>query len=103
MITILKSAIPQLRNILNGNKYIFFGIKGGGCNGFKYILEPINEVNKNDIIINDNKLPLVICNKSILHIIGTEIDWVEDYMGSRFVFNNPVAKGTCGCGSTFSV
>ena len=103
MIQILKSAIPQLRHILNGHKYIYFGVQGGGCSGFKYILEPINKIDKKDIEIDVENIPIAICGKSLMYIIGTEIDWKEDYMGSRFVFNNPVASGTCGCGSTFSV
>ena len=99
----MKAAVPQLKNILKNNKYIFFGIKGGGCNGFKYILKPINKIDKKDIEIDVENIPIAICGKSLMYIIGTEIDWKEDYMGSRFVFNNPVASGTCGCGSTFSV
>jgi len=46
---------------------------------------------------------MIVCGKSMFLVIGTEIDWKEDYMGSRFEFNNPNAKGMCGCGSTFSV
>ena len=103
----MKAAVPQLKNILKNNKYIFFGIKGGGCNGFKYILEPINKFDEKNVTFNDDlsnlEVPIVVCNKSLMYIIGTEIDWKEDYMGSRFVFNNPVASGTCGCGTTFNV
>ena len=48
-------------------------------------------------------IPFAICGRSQFLIIGTEIDWKEDYMGQRFDFINPLANGTCGCGATFSV
>ena len=103
MITITKRAIPILKNILGTHKAIFFGAKSGGCSGFKYLLKPTNEIDEKDEVINISGMPFAICGRSQFLIIGTEIDWKEDYMGQRFDFINPLANGTCGCGSTFSV
>jgi iron-sulfur cluster assembly accessory protein len=101
MITITKKAIPYLKKILKDKKYLLFGAKGGGCNGFEYSLTPTDTVNKLDHPI-DCGLPMFVCGHSGFLVIGTEIDWREDVMGQRFEFTNPSASGTCGCGATFS-
>ena len=86
----------------SGSKYIEFGVKSGGCSGFKYYLKPTNDKSKLDEIVNlDEDALLKIDSMSQLHLIGTEIDWVNDIMGNRFVFNNPNAEFKCGCGSSF--
>jgi len=105
MINLTKAAIPHIKRILGSHKAIFFGVKGGGCNGFEYVLKPTNEVNGEnmDDLVSIEKIPFVMCGKSTFLYIGTTIDWKEDYMGNRFDFTNPASTGTCGCGSTFSV
>ena len=103
MITITKKAIPKLKNILGNHKAIFFGAKSGGCSGFKYLLKPTNEIDEKGEVIDISGIPFALCGYSQFLIIGTEIDWKEDYMGQRFDFTNPSANGTCGCGATFSV
>lgn len=100
-------SIQHFKNIMNENNTnrLLIGVKGGGCNGLKYYVEPlINTPDKNDEVIKlDNKNELVICGKSLIYIIGTEIKWKNDYMGTGLEFNNPNAKSTCGCGETFNV
>lgn len=107
MIKVSSNALIELVKISRSNKVkqLLFSVKGGGCNGFKYDISPLRKKpNKLDEVINiHNNLNLVIDNHSIFYLIGTEIDWKNDIMGSRFEFNNPNANGTCGCGSTFSV
>lgn len=84
------------------HKYIEFGVKGGGCSGFKYYLKPSNETHKFDELIKLNKeSTLKIENMSQLHLVGTEIDWKNDIMGNYFVFNNPNSNIKCGCGESF--
>jgi iron-sulfur cluster assembly accessory protein len=104
MIKATAAAMPHLKRILGKYKAVFFGATGGGCNGYKYVLEPTNTLDEssNDEIITLDGVPIVICGKSMFLIMGTEIDWTEDHMGARFEFNNPVAAGQCGCGATFS-
>jgi iron-sulfur cluster assembly accessory protein len=83
---------------------IFFKVKGGGCNGFNYSLKPHKgEVDSKDEIIEFENFNLIVCNHSLFHLLGTEIDYKTDLMGSRFVFNNPRAKAKCGCGTSFSI
>jgi iron-sulfur cluster assembly protein len=104
IISITQNALKQLKNIVNINKAngIFFSVKGGGCNGFEYQLKPINKFDKKDNIFIQENLHVKVCNKSLLYLLGTEIDWTQDLMGSRFTFKNPMAGASCGCGTSFS-
>lgn len=81
-----------------------FYVKGGGCHGLKYILEPSHQPpSKLDITIPlDETKKLTVCGKSAVYLAGTEIDWQNDFMGQHFIFNNPNTAGTCGCGATFT-
>ena len=107
IITVTKTALNQLKRI-SDNKKILFSLDAGGCNGFRYKIEPLienkkkkeKEIKMEKCIIDG--IEINVCNKSLLYVIGTEIDWKEDYMGSRFEFNNPLAKSKCGCNSSFS-
>jgi iron-sulfur cluster assembly protein len=79
------------------------GVKGGGCSGFSYILD-LTEVKKD----TDEELEFhgvkIICDpKSLLYLNGTTIDFKDEIMGRGFVFTNPNANSTCGCGSSFAV
>jgi len=85
------------------SKHLFFYCKSGGCNGFEYALENITTPPKNvESQLLDHGTTLHTCNQSMLYLLGTVIDWKEDTMGSRFIFENPNANSMCGCGATFS-
>lgn len=104
IINISKTASLQLKNINKGFNNILFHVEGGGCNGLKYCLKPSNEPpKKRDELINGNGFKVVVCSKSLLYLFGTTIDWREDVMGNRFIFDNPNASSKCGCGSTFNI
>jgi len=106
MIKVTPRALTQLLQIARKEKVcrILFSVQGGGCNGFKYNLSPVNNVQSTDEIIPlDTKLDLVVDTHSIFHLLGTTIDWKQDTMGSRFDFSNPNASSNCGCGATFSL
>ena len=78
-------------------------VKGGGCGGLKYSIEPMDDApSKHDEEIKIGETTVVLCGHSLFHLIGTHISWSNDLMGSRFVFDNPNAGSTCGCGNTFS-
>tara|TARA_B110000208_G_C11446707_1_gene312965 strand:- start:227 stop:553 length:327 start_codon:yes stop_codon:yes gene_type:complete len=105
LIKVTESAHKQLYTIANSNSTnnILFYIKSGGCSGFEYKFKPIKDiVNKKNIYTKDD-LNIEICNKSLLYVLGTEIDWKNDIMGSYFSFSNPISKMSCGCGSSFSI
>jgi len=98
-IRVTRKAITEMAR--RSNK-LLFSCKSGGCNGLEYVLEPVSEKPDNVETQMFDDLTLYTCNLSVLHLLGTEIDWREDMMGSRFVFENPNANSACGCGATFS-
>ncbi len=106
VIKLTSTAKTKMIQILEMKKQdtVSFYVKGGGCNGLTYMLEPTNSLpNSTDEIIplNDKKT-LRVCGESLIHLLGTEIDWGADFMGQSFRFNNPNTSGSCGCGATFS-
>lgn len=107
IITITESAKRNLIRIADEYQTcnIIFSIKGGGCNGFNYLLEPIKaeQIKKIDQKVKiTNKYSLYICGYSIIHLVGTEIDWKKTIMGESFHFENPMAENKCGCGTSFT-
>lgn len=105
IIELSKSACSRLAGIAKDANMtsILFRIKGGGCNGFNYIFEPTNNPpNKLDEVIKRPGYQLIVCNSSLMHILGTHIDWKKDIMGESFHFDNPMAESQCGCGTSFS-
>ena len=78
-------------------------MKGGGCNGFNYHIKPTNEPpDESDEVVQLKHFNVHICNNSLLHVLGTTIDWKEDIMEQKFHFDNPMARSMCGCGTSFS-
>ncbi len=78
-------------------------IVGGGCSGFQYGFAFDAVQNEDDMIINKNNVKIVVDALSLQYLIGATIDYVENLQGAHFVVNNPNAKTTCGCGSSFAV
>ena len=79
------------------------GIKGGGCSGFSYTFSfEQNPPTKFDHVIAEGDVKLIIDKKSAIYMAGTELEYENTLMKSGFVFKNPRAKTTCGCGSSFS-
>ena len=106
LLRISQNAALHLKNIHATYKknYIFFGVKYGGCNGFDYILKPTNKgPEKHDELHEEDGIRIVICNKSLLYLLGTEIDHTTDILGSNFKFKNPNAQSICGCGTSFNI
>ena len=79
------------------------GVKGGGCSGLTYMLDLVDNPNENDKVIQDHGLELYIDRNSYVFLAGTTLEYSGGLNGKGFVFNNPNAKTTCGCGTSFSV
>jgi iron-sulfur cluster assembly protein len=79
------------------------GVKGGGCSGFSYMLD-LTEETKSDMDeeMESNGIKILCDMKSYLYLNGTEIDFKDEVMGRGFVFKNPNATSSCGCGSSFT-
>jgi|TARA_B110000211_G_C14046277_1_gene539117 iron-sulfur cluster assembly accessory protein len=105
IITVSDLAIKEFQRVLKetNNKNILFSIKGGGCNGFEYELIPNNlDLLKKNELFQKNGVNIHICNKSLFYILGTHIDWKNDIIEKKFIFKNPMAKSSCGCGTSFN-
>ncbi len=83
--------------------YIRVGVKSGGCSGLEYVLKFDNEKADSDQIFEDNGIKIIIDKKSILYLAGTILEFSGGLNGKGFVFNNPNANRTCGCGESFSL
>ena len=78
------------------------GVKGGGCSGFSYVLAFDAEPRQGDKTFNLEGITVFIDPKSLFYLSGTELDFQEGLNGKGFVFNNPQATKTCGCGNSFA-
>jgi iron-sulfur cluster assembly protein len=107
MITVTDTAKKQaLRLMEDDGKEGFFirvGVEGGGCSGLMYQLTFDNEEKEGDKAFEDNGIKVVVDKKSYLYLIGTTLDFSGGLYGKGFVFNNPNAGRTCGCGESFSL
>lgn len=83
--------------------YIRVGVKSGGCSGLEYVLKFDNEKTETDQIFEDNGVKIIVDKKSILYLAGTILEYSGGLNGKGFVFNNPNASRTCGCGESFSL
>lgn len=83
--------------------FIRVGVKSGGCSGLSYELKFDNQQQEGDKLFEDNNIKIVVDKKSFLYLIGTTLDYSGGLNGSGFVFKNPNANRTCGCGESFSL
>lgn len=83
--------------------YIRVGVKSGGCSGLEYVLKFDNKKEDSDQVFTDNDIKVIIEKKSILYLAGTVLEYSGGLNGKGFIFNNPNANRTCGCGESFSL
>ncbi|MDF2367844.1 iron-sulfur cluster assembly accessory protein [Sneathiella sp.] len=79
------------------------GITNTGCNGLSYTMDYASDQKPDDAIVDTGDITLLIDHDAVQFVAGTEMDWLEEGMQSRFTFENPNEKGRCGCGSSFHV
>ena len=83
--------------------FVRVGVKSGGCSGLSYQLKFDKEFQENDKIFEDNDIKIVVDKKSLLYLVGTTLEYSGGLNGKGFVFTNPNANRTCGCGESFSL
>jgi iron-sulfur cluster assembly protein len=107
MITVTEAAKKQALRLMDDdgkeNLFIRVGVQGGGCSGLMYQLEFDNEEKEGDKTFEDNGVKVVVDKKSYLYLIGTTLDFSGGLNGKGFIFKNPNAERTCGCGESFSL
>ena len=108
-IELTESAADEVKQICTKEKlelenvYLRLGVKGGGCSGFNYLLDLTEDTVEDDWAFDQHGISVVCDQKSYLYLNGASIDFKREMMASGFVFNNPNANTTCGCGSSFAV
>lgn len=105
MITVSNLAKVKIKEMISNNvgKAALLYINGSGCNGFSFkfdILKEDKKLSKLDEVIKIDDFNLYLCGTSLLHIIGTNVDFIEDLMGSRFDFSSKMISSKCGCGTS---
>jgi len=83
--------------------YVRVGVKSGGCSGLSYDLKFDKESADTDKIFEANEVKIAVDKKSFLYLVGTTLEFSGGLNGKGFVFNNPNAQRTCGCGESFSL
>lgn len=107
-IEVTETAVREIKTIVEQQELdtekvrLRVGVKGGGCSGFSYMLDLTEQQDENDEMFEQHGIKVVCDPKSYLYLNGTTIDFRDEVMGRGFVFNNPSATSSCGCGSSFS-
>lgn len=83
--------------------YVRVGVKSGGCSGLSYDLKFDKALGEDDKVFEDNDIKIAVDKKSFLYLVGTTLEYSGGLNGKGFVFNNPNAQRTCGCGESFSL
>jgi len=109
MITVSDSAKQKVLSLMqeegfNAERdYVRVGVKSGGCSGLSYELKFDNSIGDSDKVFEDNAVRIIVDKKSFLYLVGTILEYSGGLNGKGFVFNNPNAQRTCGCGESFSL
>jgi iron-sulfur cluster assembly protein len=105
VITLSPTAVKHLKDLLDQPepKLIRIGVRNRGCSGLTYHIDYVDKPAKFDEEVVQDGVRVLIDSKALFSIIGSEMDWLDDKLSSRFIFRNPNSKGECGCGESFMV
>ncbi len=109
MIKVSESASKKIVDMMKDDgfdvsqDYVRVGVKSGGCSGLSYDLTFDKNIGENDKVFEDNNVKIAVEKKSFLYLAGTILEFSGGLNGKGFVFNNPNASRTCGCGESFSL
>lgn len=105
-ITVSERAARRIGEILKGEPsgtMLRVSVEGGGCSGFQYKFDMEHAKANDDLVISRNGAVVLIDPVSVNYMAGSEIDFVDDLIGASFKVNNPQAKASCGCGTSFAL
>ncbi len=105
-ITLTDRAAERINEILAGEPdktALRLAVNGGGCSGFQYEFELESQRGDDDIAIEKNGATMLIDQVSLVYVLGSEIDFVDELIGAQFAVKNPNATASCGCGTSFTI
>lgn len=105
-ISLTQSAATRVRDFLAKRGHgvgLRIGVRRTGCSGYAYLIDYADTVEPNDVVFDEGGVKVIVDDKSLGLIDGTEVDFVKDGLNEAFKFRNPNVKGECGCGESFSV
>lgn len=105
-ITVSKSAAKRIAKIISsepGKTALRVSVEGGGCSGFSYKYDLVDDQSDDDIVIEKLGARVLINSISVPYMDGSQIDFVDDLMGQSFQIRNPNATASCGCGTSFAI
>jgi len=105
-ISLTESAADRVREYLERRGTgigLRLGVKKTGCSGFAYVINYADDVEQDDVVFEDRAVKIIVDEKSLPYIDGTEVDFVRQGLNEAFKFRNPNVKGECGCGESFNV
>lgn len=105
-ISITPAAADRVKNFLASRGRglgLRLGVKSTGCSGYAYVVNYADELADGDVVFDVQGVKIIVDNKSLSYIDGTEVDFVKQGLNEAFRFRNPNVKGECGCGESFTV
>ena len=105
-VTVTERAAQRIGEILKSEPagaMLRVSVQGGGCSGFQYKFDVERDKAEDDIVVARDGVTVLIDSVSLQYLAGSEIDFVDDLIGATFKVNNPLAKASCGCGTSFTL
>ena len=107
VLSLTQAAIDRIKHLVetqgNGAPGIQIGVRTAGCSGMSYTIDFVNDIAEDAELVDADGIKVVIDPTAVMYLVGTEMDFVEDKLGSAFKFKNPNEAGRCGCGESFTV
>jgi iron-sulfur cluster assembly protein len=106
VLSLTPAAVGRVRHLLEtmgqGAAGIRVGVRTAGCSGLEYTIDFAREIGPGDEVVDTDGVKVVVDSKAVMHLIGSEMDFVQDRLGASFKFTNPNETGRCGCGESFT-
>ena len=106
MVSMSQNAVQRLAELIavkeKSSLMLRVYVQGGGCSGFQYGFQFEEQREEDDLEFERDGVKVLVDSMSLQYLMGSEIDFIDDLMGTRFVVSNPNASTTCGCGSSFA-
>lgn len=105
-ISMTETAASRVRDFLHNRGSgvgVRLGVKTSGCSGMAYVIEFVDEVEDTDEVFEEHGVKLIVDQKSLVYLDGTQVDYTREGLNEGFKFTNPNANGECGCGESFTV